>query len=85
MGAPTVTSAERRAATATLDTLYRVDRHWRILGAVTSALAVAAIWTDYRATGAVLMAISIAAQIIAWAAMRAAQRVEAQRLRQVSE
>lgn len=80
MVAPAVTSAERNAAfRSTLDTVYRVERHWRILGAAASWLGVAAIWTDYRWTGAVLFGLSIAGQIISWAAMQAARRIEDKR------
>lgn len=81
MAPPSVTEAERaRFFADKLDTIYRVERQWRILGVVLSLLGAAVIWAGYRASGATVIALSLPCQFISWAAMAAARKVhDAQR------
>jgi len=80
MVAPAVTAAEHLAAIeSTLDRVYRTERTWSRLGVWASMTGAAAIWSGYRAGGAVVMAISVLCQIISWAALRAAHRIEDKR------
>ncbi len=65
---------------ASLDVIYRIERQWRKLAGATSLLGAVAIWIDYRATGGVLMFLSVLCQLISWRAMRAAQRAHEARM-----
>jgi|GEM_PF-2881310 len=73
---PIVSSVEQRNATeAALDAIYRSERGWRKLALVTILLGAGAIALDYRASGGVLMFLSVLCQLISWAAMRTARRI----------
>ena len=66
-----------------LDVIYRIERQWRKLGAGTCLLG--AVCIDYRATGGVLMFISVLCQLISWRAMSIAQRAYAAGAQKASE
>jgi hypothetical protein len=70
-----------------LNHYYRTERSWASMArwfSCSAALLLIAS-TEYRVpAGVVLMALSIPCQFVSWRAMRAAQRIEKQRLERIT-
>lgn len=63
-----------------LDIFYRTEREWRVIAIWSSWLGFGGIYVGWRASGALLLGISILCQLVSWRAMRGAQRLEQQRI-----